>query len=231
MMKITNVTKRVEEIGAGNWFGPRDIFPGFHINQETGEVVVLVRECDDRKRARGCTDECICELSADGATLMVRGSTRLRNYRNPKCGGVASFCFVLFEGDSGHIYTHRAMASKGWMSCSPEQAVKRLVKLGLGISSLKGVVQQGDFCLRPANGTALDEGAFLHEYMGSGHHRFAEPVLRARRGSKTYILLREPVVLVHEAVDGIQHPDVEVPPGQYIIGTTSPGLAHSNWRD
>ena len=230
-MKITKITKKTNEIGAGNWFGPRDIFPGFEIDQVTGDVMVLVRECDDRKRARGCTDECRCELSSDGSTLMVRGSTRLKNYKHPECGGVASFCYVIFEGDSGHIYTHRAVASKSWMACSAVEAVKRLAKLGLGISSLKGVIQQGDFCLRPANGASLPVGEFLHEYMGSGHHRFVEPVLKAHKGSKTHVLLREPVVLVHEAVDGIQHPDVLVPPGQYVVGTTSPGLRHGNMRD
>lgn len=230
-MKITTITKRASHIGAGNWFGPRDIFPGFEIDQETGAVVVLVRECADWKRARGCTDVCRTELSADGATLLVRGSTRLKNYKHPKCSGVANFCFVLFEGDSGHIYTHRAMASKGWMTCRPSDAVERLVKLGVGISSLKGIVQQGDFVLRPARGSALPVEDFRHEYMGSGHHRFCEPVLRAYNGGRTHVLITTPVRLVHEAVDGIQHPDVEVPPGQYIVGTTSPGLAHANRRD
>ncbi|MFW5700925.1 MAG: hypothetical protein ACOCWM_04470, partial [Cyclobacteriaceae bacterium] len=39
------------------------------------------------------------------------------------------------------------------------------------------------------------------------------------------------VQLVHEAVDGIQHPTITVPPGQWIIGSTATQLYHSNYRD
>jgi hypothetical protein len=158
----------------------------------------------------------------------LTGLTGLRNDRR-RTGGRQRFCYFVFLGDSGHYYTHRAVASKGWLECPPEKLLARLRKLGIGAD--RGVVQQGDFLLKPANGNGYPADQFAHETMGAGHHKFAAPVLYADGEHGRQYLLREPVLLRHEAVDGIQHPDVMVPVGQYVVGTTSEGLRHSNRRD
>jgi hypothetical protein len=148
----------------------------------------------------------------------------LRNDRRGT-GGRQKFCFFVFRGDSGHLYTHRAVANKGWLNCDPEKLLKRLRKLGIGAA--ENVYQQGDYLLKPANGNAWPDEYFRHERTGSGHHNFEFPVLY-HRGQ---YWLQEKTTLVHNAIDGIQHPDIVVPPGKYIVGTTSPGLVHDNHRD
>jgi hypothetical protein len=72
---------------------------------------------------------------------------------------------------------------------------------------------------------------FKHETMGAGHHKFAAPVLYADGAGGRQYRVTETVLLRHEAVDGIQHPDVLVEPGVYVVGTTASGLRHSNKRD
>ena len=225
-MKITAVNTKTTEIkSAGNWWGPKDIFPAIEVDQATGTVTVEFFDVADSKRAWGKTHEHTEDLSADGTALFVRGMTGVKNVKHPECGGRQQFCYAIFEGDSGHIYVHRAVASKGWMAASPAEIRKRLRKLGIGADA--GVVQQGDFLLKPANGSSLPDEEFKHEYMGSGHHKFELPVLR----SGGQIWVQEPTNLVHHAVDGIQHPTVTVQPGKYIVGTTAPSLEHSNKRD
>jgi hypothetical protein len=117
------------------------------------------------------------------------------------------------------------------MSCRPEEVLKRLRKLGIGADA--GVIQQGDYLLKPANGNALPVEDFKHEFCGSGHHRFSPPVLHAYGDATraTHILVNQDTVLAHHATDGIFHPAQNGPPGQYIIGTTSAGLRHASRRD
>lgn len=222
------IVTRSSEITVGNWAGPSHLFPAITVDQAHGVVRVTHHSVAD-KHAHGCTWEHAEIRSEDGQAVLVTGMCGLRNYKHPKCGGRQSFCFAIFRGDSGHIYTHRAPATKGWMTCPPDQITKRLRKLGIGAD--RGVVQQGDFLLKPSNGKALPAEEFKHEYMGSGHHKFEVPVLRTYARGKTYILLTEPVVIHHEAVDGIKHPAVTVPAGQYILGTTANSLTHPNARD
>jgi hypothetical protein len=110
------------------------------------------------------------------------------------------------------------------MEADPDTIRKRLRKLGIGADN---VIQQGDFLLKPANGRSYPDSDFAHERMGSGHHNFEMPVLY-HRGQ---YWIKESTTLIHTAVDGIQHPDVIVPPGKYVVGTTANQLRHSNARD
>lgn len=229
MKKITVKIKNEEIKSLGNWAGPRDLFPLIEVNQETAEVGVTYREiCDNKRGQWGKTHEHEETISSDGQVLKITGLTGLRNDRR-KTGGRQRFCFFVFRGDSGHLYTHRATANKGWLFCDPKLLLKRLRKLGIGAD--KNVIQQGDFLLKPANGKAYPDEVFLHETTGAGHHNFEMPVLYATGDKGRQYKITEPTLLIHIATDGIQHPTITVPPGIYAIGTTSNGLAHSNRRD
>lgn len=219
-----------EELGSlGNWAGARDLFPRIEVNQETGEINITYLSISNSKRGQwGLTHEHKEILSPDRDAVLITGMTGLRNDRR-QTGGRQKFCFGVFIGDSGHIYTHRATASKGWLNCPPEKLLSRLRKLGIGAE--KGVIQQGDFLLKPANGRAYPEEDFKHETMGAGHHKFIVPILYADGKAGRQYKIQEPALLRHEAVDGIQHPDIIIPIGIYIVGTTSNGLKHSNQRD
>lgn len=228
--RLTVVVRTSESTVAGNWDGPRELFPTIAVAQETGEVFVTYQSVRDRRRETyGLTHWHGESLSPDGRVLLVRGMCGIRNGRHPRCGGRQQFCFVIFFGDSGHIYIHRATASPGWMECDPAEALGRLRKLGIGAE--KRVRQQGDILLKPANGQAYPDAEFQHETMGAGHHRFAAPVLYADGEHGRQYRLTEPMVLRHHAVDGIEHPPVLVPAGTWIVGTTSHGLRHANKRD
>lgn len=217
----------------GNWNVPRDWFPTLAIDQQKGTVMVSTSDTQGRQKKASVTTECRIDSATDGPALMVRGSVEVHNWINVKCSGEQSFCFVVFEGDSGHIYVHRAPASKGWMEmiCSYPAIVRRLRKLGIGADS--GVVQQGDFLLKPANGKAISDAEFKHETTGWGHHNFDRPVLTAwtREAGRQVKIIDAHTRIIHKAVDGIQHPDVIIPPGTYIVGTTAESLRHSNRRD
>jgi len=223
--KIKPVIKSNTLGSLGNWAGPRDLFPTIEVSQKTAVVTITYLDICNRDRGQyGCTHEHSEIVSPDGQALRISGLTGLRNDRR-RTGGRQKFCFFVFRGDSGHLYTHRSVASKGWLSCPPEKLLKRLRKLGIGAS--ENVVQQGDFLLKSANGNAHADSEFAHERMGSGHHNFEFPVLYHRGQFK----ITEPTTLIHTAVDGIKHPDVIVPPGVYIVGTTAAQLDHSNMRD
>lgn len=211
----------------GNWNQAKDWFPTLNIDQANRHVKITTYDSmGHQKKASVSTERCAVARSDDGTQMFVRGEVDCRNWINGKTSGTQSFCFAIFEGDDGHIYTHRATASRGWMEAAPDTIRKRLRKLGIGAE--KGVVQQGDFLLKPANGNALPDSDFSHEYTGSGHHRFELPVLRS--GSQVWI--QEPTKIIHRTTDdALRHPDVTVPPGKYIVGTTAPSLAHPNRRD
>lgn len=209
----------------GNWATAKDLFPTIEVNQKNAVVSITYHSISNSKRGQyGLTHEHEETLSADGQVLRITGLTGLRNDRR-HTGGRQKFCFFVFRGDSGHLYTHRSVASKGWLECPPEKLLKRLRKLGIGAS--ENVIQQGDFLLKPANGNGYPDSEFAHEKMGSGHHNFELPQLY-HRGQ---FLIREQTTLIHTAIDRIKHPDVVVPPGKYIVGTTAAQLAHSNKRD
>jgi hypothetical protein len=213
----------------GNWAGPKDLFPRIEVDQETAVVTITYLSICNKKRGQyGTTHEHVEELSADGQVLRITGMTGLRNDRR-RTGGRQKFCYFVFFGDTGHLYTHRATASKGWLTCQPDSLLKRLRKFGIGAD--KGVLQQGDYLLKPANGQAYPDAEFLHETMGSGHHKFETPVLYATGPRGRQYKITEPTRLLHEAVDGLQHPTIVVPVGTWIVGTTSNGLSHSNKRD
>lgn len=229
MEKITVKIQEEEFDSLGNWAGPKDLFPTIEVNQETAEVEITTHSISNSGRGQwGKTHEINTEISEDGQVVRITGLTGLRNDRR-RTGGRQKFCYFVFRGDSNHLYTHRSVASKNWLHCEPEKLLKRLRKLGIGAD--KGVLQQGDFLLKPANGNAYANEEFKHETMGSGHHKFCCPVLYADGSKGRQYKIIEPVKLLHEAVDGIQHPDIEVPVGIYIVGTTSTGLPHSNMRD
>ena len=210
---------------SGNWNTAKDWFPTINVDQEARQVsVVQFKSYGHQKKASVSTKWISTDFSEDRSQLFVRGEVHVRNWINGKCSGAQKFCFAIFVGDSGHIYTHRAPATKGWMEASPDVIRKRLRKLGIGAIN---VIQQGDFLLKPANGNAHPDEEFAHERMGFGHHNFEGPVLY----HDGQFFLKEDTVLKHTAVDEIQHPNVIVPPGKYIVGTTASQLKHSNARD
>jgi len=210
----------------GNWHTAKDWFPTIEVDQETREVVITTFHTVGRqKKATVATKWCSLDISKDHQALYVRGKVSCYNWSNYKTPGLQNFCFAVFVGDSGHVYIHRAPASKGWMNASPDDILKRLRKLGIGAD--RGVIQQGDFLLKPANGQAHPDAAFVHERMGVGHHKFEIPVLY----HWGQFWVQEPTLLIHHAVDGIQHPDVTVPPGKWIVGTTASQLWHRNAAD
>ncbi len=211
---------------SGNWTTAKDWFPTIEVDQKSSHVSIETFDTSGfQKKARIETEWTDIEFSDDRTAFYLRGEVSCRNYAKPRTSGSQKFCFAIFVGDSGHIYTHRAPASKGWMEGDPNGIRKRLRKLGIG--ALNGVIQQGDFLLKPANGNEHGDGDFRHERMGFGHHNFEGPVLY----HDGQFFLTEPLKLKHTAVDGIQHPDVLVPAGKWIVGTTASQLGHGNARD
>jgi len=224
-MKITTTIKKESINPGGSWNTAKDHFPLISVDQSTGAVTITTYDTEGhQKKASVETVSCRIDISDDGESLFVRGSVDVKNWKNYKCSGEQAFCFAVFVGDSGHIYTHRAPATKGWMAAKPEEIKKRLRKLGIGAVN---VIQQGDFLLKPANGSGHPDELFAHERMGFGHHNFEGPTLY----HDGQFLLRGPLTLKHTAIDGIQHPDVIVPAGKWIVGTTASQLKHSNARD
>lgn len=218
----------VEEecIPTGNWNTAKDWFPTIEVDQNSRHIKITTYDSIGyQERASIETEWIKIDISDNHQTLYVRGGVHCTNWRRYKCSGSQKFCFAVFVGDSGHVYTHRAPATKGWMNADPNDILKRLRKLGIGAA--KNVIQQGDFLLKPVNGNAHPDEAFKHERMGSGHHNFEFPVL--------YHLgqywITEPTTLIHTATDGIKHPNVVVPPGKYLVGTTANQLNHRNARD
>jgi hypothetical protein len=211
---------------SGNWNTAKDWFPTIEIDQAARHIQITTYDSSGHQKKASVSTEWINVNISDGRDqVFVRGEVDCRNWINGKCSGSQKFCFAIFVGDDGHIYTHRATASKGWMEAAPDTIRKRLRKLGIGAVN---VIQQGDFLLKPANGNALPDAEFDHEYMGSGHHRFELPVLRS--GGQVWI--QEPTKVVHRTNDDtLRHPDITVPPGKYIVGTTAQSLNHSNMRD
>ncbi|MBW2345628.1 MAG: hypothetical protein JRF53_16835 [Deltaproteobacteria bacterium] len=210
----------------GNWNVAKDWFPEIEVDQKTRTIRITTYDTyGHQDRASVSTEWIGADESDDHKAVYVRGEVDCRNWRRGKCSGSQQFCFAVFEGDSGHVYTHRAPATKGWMDGDPNKILNRLRKLGIGAD--RGVVQQGDFLLKPANGNAYPDAAFAHERMGSGHHNFEFPVFYERG----QFWITEPTALIHTAVDGVQHPDVIVPPGKYVVGTTANQLRHNNARD
>ena len=230
MKKEITIETRTREVNpSGNWNTAKTWFPTITVDQTTGSVVVEYFETSGYQDRATVNIEWHAELiSADGQAALLTGEISCRNWRNYKCSGSQKFVFGVFVGDSGHIYIHRAPATKGWLECKPENILKRLRKLGIGANN---VIQQGDFLLKPANGNAYAVEEFRHESMGAGHHKFLAPVLYADGPVGRQYRITEPITLRHEAVDGIQHPDVIVGEGIWIVGTTANGLTHSNRRD
>ncbi|OYT14914.1 MAG: hypothetical protein B7C24_15765 [Bacteroidetes bacterium 4572_77] len=210
----------------GKWATAKDYFPEIDVGQESRVVhITTFNSTGFQKRATVETEWIDIAISNAHDALYIRGSVYVKNWVNYKCSGSQNFCFAVFVGDSDHVYTHRAPATKGWMDGDPNSIRKRLRKLGIGAT--KGVYQQGDFLLKPANRSGFPDSDFAHERMGSGHHNFEVPVLY-HRGQ---FFITEPTTLIHTAVDGIQHPDIIVSPGKYIVGTTANQLTHGNARD
>ena len=229
MKNITVKTTEMEIDSLGNWATARDLFPEIEVDQKTAVVSINYFSIYNFKRGQyGKTHEHTETISDDGQVVRITGMCGLKNDRR-NTGGRQKFCFFVFRGDSGHFYTHRSVASKGWIECPPEKLLKRLLKLGIGRET--NVFQQGDFLLTPANGKAYPDSDFLHETMGSGHHNFEMPVLYASGEHGRQYKIIENTQLIHTAVDGIQHPTITIPPGVYAVGTTSNGLNHSNMRD
>lgn len=215
----------VDATPGGNWNTARDWFPTIEVDQPARHITVTTFETrGHQKKASIDTKWVDINRSDDGTQVFIRGEVDVRNWINGKCSGSQRFCFAIFIGDSDHVYVHRAPATAGWMTAAPDTIRKRLRKLGIGAVN---VIQQGDFLLKPANGNAHPDADFAHERMGSGHHNFELPQLY-HRGQ---FWVREEALLIHTATDGIQHPDVVVKPGKYIVGTTANQLAHSNARD
>ncbi|MDI6782047.1 MAG: hypothetical protein QME49_08110 [bacterium] len=229
MEKITVIVKHDKFSKMGNWDGAKELFPTITVNQETAEVTVTYYSVANSSRGQwGCTHEHTEEISEDGQTVRISGITGLRNDRR-QTGGRQNFCYFVFRGDTNHLYIHRASATKGWLTCPVNDIKKRLVKMGIGATTR--VVQQGDFLLKPANGSAYEDSEFRHETTGAGHHRFEMPVLYATGEKGRQYNITEPTKLIHTATDGLQHPDVTVPVGIWIVGTTSNGLFHLGQKD
>ena len=230
-MKTLTLNVQEQEIESlGNWATAKDLFPIIEVEQKTTVVNITILSIANRKRGQwGKTHEFNTELSSDKQVVRITGMTGLRNDRR-QTGGRQKFCFFVFLGDSGHYYTHRSVASKGWSECEPDKLLSKLRRAGLGKSD-KNVIQQGDFLLYPANGNSYDDEEFKHETTGAGHHNFEMPVLFATGDRGRQYKLTEPTLLIHTAVDGIQHPSVLIPSGVYSVGATKESLAHSNKRD
>jgi hypothetical protein len=210
---------------SGNWNTAKDFFPTIEIKQNGNKSVVTIttqHSTGYQKKACGETEEIEIKQNKAKDAIIITGYASCTNWKNRKCSGSQDFCYCVFVGDSGHVYVHRAPATKGWMNCNPDYIRKRLRKLGIGAED---VLQQGDFLLKPANGNALADNEFKHEYMGSGHHKFELPVLRAYSPQGTQILVQEETVVHHHAIDGIQHPDlVEINHNLFSVGLRLGGL-------
>lgn len=185
------------------WFIVADLSEtSFNVDQETRHIqITTFATCGYQKKASVETLHFSVERSDDGTQIFIRGEVDCRNWARGKCSGSQEFCYAVFVGDSGHVYIHRAPATKGWMNAEPGTIRKRLRKLGIGA---KNVIQQGDFLLKPANDNAFEDEYFKHENMGSGHYKFDLPQL-FNRGQ---YWIKEKVWLRHTATDGIQHPDI-----------------------
>jgi len=218
---------------SGNWNGPKDWFPRVTINQETGDVTITRFYTSGHQKKATVSSFVAVYQSPDGQALGIIADVSVKNWINYKTSGDQSCVFIIFRGDSGHFYTHRPPATESWKDVARRadlaEITKRLRKLGIGANA--GVVQQGDFLLKPANGNAYGVDAFKHETMGAGHHKFAAPVLYSDGASGRQYRITEPILLQHEAVDGIKHPDVTVPVGIWTVGTTAASLPHHNQRD
>jgi len=223
-IKITN-----QEVSPGRRWARSACLPGTHIQDD--EVTVIMPYTEGYQKNK--TVECELDGRRDGGDVIIlTGHASMRDWRERRYSGDQRWVLVIFRGDSGAIYIHRPPATKGWLECPPEKALARLRKLGIGAESPE--YQQGDFLLKKANGKAYPQEAFLHETTGSGHHTFVTPVLYCDQHGGEYgrqLLVTEPVLLVHGAVDGIRHPDVLVQPGQYIVGTTARSLRTGALRD
>lgn len=229
-MKVISFTTTHRTIThSSNWTTAKDMFPDIDICQESGMVTITYYDFEwNDKYGGGKTHEHTEVLSNDGQALLITGLCGFANRRR-HVGGRQHFCFAVFVGDSEHIYVHRAPATKGWMECNPANITKRLRKLGIGADY--NVIQQGDFLLKPANGNAYPDEAFMHETMGAGHHNFEMPVFYATVDCGRQYKITEPTTLIHHATDGIQHPTIVVPTGIYIVGTTATSLRHTNYQD
>lgn len=218
---------------SGNWNVAKNWFPTIEINQETGKINIETFYTEGmQKRASITTTTYRNKFSKEKDQLLISGEVYCRNWVHGKLSGTQIYVFAIFVGDSGHIYIHRAPATKGWLNCNANNIKNRLVKLGIG--AISGVLQQGDFLLKPANGNSQPIDIFKHEWNTSSHHRFDQPVLSEyiqKIGRIIYIPDGKTVELHHEAVDGIQHPTITVPAGQWIIGSTASQLSHLNKRD
>ena len=210
----------------GNWSSAKDFFPIFDINQKESQIkMTIFSTSGHQKKASISTDAPEIKISDDKTQALVIAKVSCKNWVNWQGSGDKIAVFAIFVGDSDHIYIHRASATKGWLNLNPNNIRKRLVKLGIGAT--QGVLQQGDFLLKPANGSSFPDDKFLHEKMGSGHHNFELPQLFF----DGQFWIKEEVRLIHKAIDGIQHPIIIVPPGKYIVGTTASQLRHANKRD
>jgi hypothetical protein len=232
MGRLRVIEKEEDVNPGGNWNTAKDWFPSIEVDQTTMTVVITeYNSSGHQKKASISTEWITVDMSDNGDAIYIRGEVDCRNWINYKCSRAQQFCFAVFIGDSGHIYTHRAPATKGWMNGHPNDIRKRLRKLGIGSDT--NVVQQGDFLLKPANGNAEPDEEFKHETTGAGHHNFEMPVLYAyseKSRSRQY-KITEPTRLIHTAVDGIKHPDIIVQPGVWVVGTTANQLRHGNARD
>lgn len=228
-LKVKDVFEKVEP--SGNWHTAKDFFPTFKIIQETGLITITHYDTVGyQKYAKVESTPFVIKMSKNKDQVLITGEVDCWNFRHGKCSGTQAYCFAIFIGDSGHIYTHRATASKGWMNLDPEKIRKRLVKKGIG--AVVNVLQQGDFLLKPAGINSVPEENFKHEWTSRSHHIFSEPLPSFMSNHGRHILIKEgEVELHHVAVDGIQHPTIKVPAGQWIIGSTSPSLRHANMLD
>jgi len=228
MKQLRVLLKREYVTPVGNWNSAKDWFPVIDINQETGTVnVTWFETMGYQKKASILTERLDVETKGDSS--FIRGEVKCSNWVHGKCSGAQQFCFAIFQGDSGHIYIHRAPATKGWMNAKPQEIKKRLRKLGIGVEDV--AYQQGDFLLKRVNGKAYPDEVFIHETMGAGHHKFDAPVLYSSMDGSRQYWIKENVTLTHHAVDGIQHPTLVIEPGKYVVGTTTNSLSHPNKRD
>jgi len=229
MKQLRVIKKSADAGGGGNWSTAKNFFPHVDVDQNTGTVRVTVYDNSGFQKKVSVETKWI-KIDTKKDSSFIRGEVEIGNWVNRKLSGCQKFCFAIFQGDSGHIYTHRAPATKGWMNAKPQEIRKRLRKLGVGVDEV--AYQQGDFLLKKANGGALPDDMFKHESMGAGHHKFDAPVLYSNDSTgKRQYWVTERVILIHMATDGIQHPTLTIEPGKYIVGTTASSLRHDNLRD
>ena len=127
--KITIVVREDRYESVGNWDGARALFPSIRVDQEKALVEITYWSVANSRRGQwGTTHEHTEALSPDGQVLRITGMTGLRNDRRGT-GGRQKFCFFVFRGDSGHLYTHLAVASAGWLNTPPEKLLGRLRKI------------------------------------------------------------------------------------------------------